>query len=156
MGGGGGERGLILPTLGVFLDLCFFFPRRRPEESASEIPVLPREVVQVLSQRLGHCVAQVPREGGTGGSLGQALLLLKFFIIISRWVTPPPPPSPAPLGWGVLASLHPPPMGGSWFESSQHRRIHPKCSAPRCWGGTEGTPPTHLWVLHPLSTPGLC
>lgn len=59
-------------------------PHRRPEESVSEIPVLPREVLQVLSQRLGHCVVQVPREEGAGGSLGQALLLLKFFIIICR------------------------------------------------------------------------
>lgn len=59
-------------------------PHRRPEESVSEIPVLPREVLQVLSQRLGHCVVQVPREEGPGGSLGQALLLLKFFIIICR------------------------------------------------------------------------
>ncbi|XP_065523059.1 neurobeachin-like protein 2 isoform X4 [Lathamus discolor] len=57
---------------------------RRPEESVSEIPVLPREVLQVLSQRLGQCVAQVPREEGAGASLGQALLLLKFFIIICR------------------------------------------------------------------------
>ncbi|KAF1565972.1 UNVERIFIED_CONTAM: Neurobeachin-like protein 2, partial [Eudyptes pachyrhynchus] len=57
---------------------------RRPEESASEIPALPREVLQVLSQRLGQCVAQVPREEGGGASLGQALLLLKFFIIICR------------------------------------------------------------------------
>ncbi|KFV74013.1 Neurobeachin-like 2, partial [Dryobates pubescens] len=57
---------------------------RRPEESVSEIPVLPREVLQVLSQRLGQCVAQLPREEGTGSSLGQALLLLKFFIIICR------------------------------------------------------------------------
>ncbi|KAK4826633.1 hypothetical protein QYF61_010561 [Mycteria americana] len=57
---------------------------RRPEESVSEIPVLPREVLQVLSQRLGQCVAQLPREEGGGTSLGQALLLLKFFIIICR------------------------------------------------------------------------
>ncbi|NXT30836.1 NBEL2 protein, partial [Pelecanoides urinatrix] len=65
---------------------------RRPEESVSEIPVLPPEVLQVLSQRLGQCVAQVRREEGGGTSLGQALLLLKFFIIICRWVTPPLPP----------------------------------------------------------------
>ncbi|NXJ86632.1 NBEL2 protein, partial [Trogon melanurus] len=60
---------------------------RRAEEPASELPVLPREVLQVLGQRLGQCVAQVPREEATGASLGQALLLLKFFIIICRWVT---------------------------------------------------------------------
>ncbi|OPJ87006.1 hypothetical protein AV530_007094 [Patagioenas fasciata monilis] len=57
---------------------------RRAEESVSELPVLPREVLQVLSQRLGQCVTQVPREEGAGTSLGQALLLLKFFIIICR------------------------------------------------------------------------
>ncbi|NXP08041.1 NBEL2 protein, partial [Thinocorus orbignyianus] len=57
---------------------------RRPEESVSEIPVLPREVLVVLSQRLGQCVVQIPREEGAGTSLGQALLLLKFFIIICR------------------------------------------------------------------------
>ena len=68
--------------------------------------MLPREVVQVLSQRLGHCVAQVPREEGGGAGLGQALLLLKFFIIICRWVTDPPGP---PTG----------PCDGSWFRSSQ-------------------------------------
>lgn len=69
----------------------------RAEESVSELPVLPREVLQVLSQRLGQCVTQVPREEGAGTSLGQALLLLKFFIIICRWVKPPqkyPPTSP--------------------------------------------------------------
>ncbi|NXJ97928.1 NBEL2 protein, partial [Corythaixoides concolor] len=65
---------------------------RRPEEpaSVSEIPVLPREVLQVLSQRLGQCVGQVPREEAGGAGLGQALLLLKFFIIICRWVMTPP------------------------------------------------------------------
>ncbi|KAM6088833.1 neurobeachin-like protein 2 [Chlamydotis macqueenii] len=57
---------------------------RRPEEPASEIPVLPREVVRVLSQRLGQCVGQIPRDEGGGAGLGQALLLLKFFIIICR------------------------------------------------------------------------
>ncbi|NXW51293.1 NBEL2 protein, partial [Nyctiprogne leucopyga] len=57
---------------------------RRAEEPVSEIPVLPREVLQVLSQRLGQCVGQVTRGEGGGTSLGQALLLLKFFIIISR------------------------------------------------------------------------
>ncbi|KAM8967194.1 neurobeachin-like protein 2 [Pelodytes ibericus] len=53
---------------------------RRPEESASEIPVLPRDVLRVLSQQLGHCTADI----SSRGCLSQALLLLKFFIIISR------------------------------------------------------------------------
>ncbi|XP_068091322.1 neurobeachin-like protein 2 isoform X2 [Hyperolius riggenbachi] len=53
---------------------------RRPEDSASEIPVLPRDVLQVLSQQLGHCAEDLTEQS----SLNQALLLLKFFIIISR------------------------------------------------------------------------
>uniref|UniRef100_A0A7M4E3Q1 Neurobeachin-like protein 2 n=1 Tax=Crocodylus porosus TaxID=8502 RepID=A0A7M4E3Q1_CROPO len=44
---------------------------RRPEDSISEIPLLPRDVLHVLSQQLTHC-------------LSQALLLVKFFIIICR------------------------------------------------------------------------
>ncbi|XP_018427338.1 PREDICTED: LOW QUALITY PROTEIN: neurobeachin-like protein 2 [Nanorana parkeri] len=53
---------------------------RRPEDSSSEIPVLPRDVLQVLSQQLGHCAEDLKEPA----SLNQALLLLKFFIIISR------------------------------------------------------------------------
>ncbi|XP_026698479.1 neurobeachin-like protein 2 [Athene cunicularia] len=86
---------------------------RRPEEPVSEIPVLPQEVLQVLSQRLGHCVAQVPREEGGGASLGQALLLLKFFIIICREIISAKEKSkykfaPAPL----------PPEFGAFFQES--------------------------------------
>ncbi|XP_063308911.1 neurobeachin-like protein 2 isoform X7 [Pelobates fuscus] len=55
---------------------------RRPEES--EIPVLPRDVLRVLSQQLGHCTADIAGGNSGDGSLHQALLLLKFFIIISR------------------------------------------------------------------------
>ncbi|XP_063780672.1 neurobeachin-like protein 2 isoform X2 [Pseudophryne corroboree] len=53
---------------------------RRPEDNASEIPVLPRDVLQVLSQQLGDCAADIK----ANVSLNQALRLLKFFIIISR------------------------------------------------------------------------
>ncbi|XP_040211167.1 neurobeachin-like protein 2 isoform X2 [Rana temporaria] len=53
---------------------------RRPEDSTSEIPVLPRDVLQVLSQQLGHCTEDLKEHS----TLNQALLLLKFFIIISR------------------------------------------------------------------------
>lgn len=101
------------------------FPRRRPEESVSEIPVLPREVLQVLSQRLGQCVAQVPREEGGGASLGQALLLLKFFIIICRWVTAH---HHCGVGGGGGRSWLPPYHGGSRVRSSRRCRISPKRS----------------------------
>ncbi|KAG9471909.1 hypothetical protein GDO78_022334 [Eleutherodactylus coqui] len=53
---------------------------RRPEDSSSEIPVLPRDVLKVLSQQLGLCAEDLEADL----SLNQALLLLKFFIIISR------------------------------------------------------------------------
>uniref|UniRef100_A0A670JUE8 Neurobeachin-like protein 2 n=1 Tax=Podarcis muralis TaxID=64176 RepID=A0A670JUE8_PODMU len=44
---------------------------RRPEDSVSEIPLLPCDVLQTLTQQLTSC-------------LNQALLLIKFFIIICR------------------------------------------------------------------------
>ncbi|NXL71966.1 NBEL2 protein, partial [Leptocoma aspasia] len=100
------ERVIALPSL----------EPRRPEDLGSEIPALPREVLQVLSQRLGHSVALGTRDGDRGTGLGQALLLLKFFIIICRWVTPNPavppfPPAPGPGFHGaapVLGVLCPP------------------------------------------------
>ncbi|XP_034615649.1 LOW QUALITY PROTEIN: neurobeachin-like protein 2 [Trachemys scripta elegans] len=57
---------------------------RRPEDSVSEIPLLPRDVLHVLSQQLAHCVAQIAREEAAEAGLGQALLHVKFFIIICR------------------------------------------------------------------------
>ncbi|KAM4688208.1 neurobeachin-like protein 2 [Discoglossus pictus] len=57
---------------------------RRPEDSASEIPVLPPYLLTVLSQQLGHCTEDISSPQGADASLCQALLLLKFFIIISR------------------------------------------------------------------------
>ncbi|XP_060638681.2 neurobeachin-like protein 2 [Anolis sagrei] len=57
---------------------------RRPEESVSEIPLLPRDVLQVLTQQLAHCVSQVSRQEVAEAGLHQALLLVKFFIIICR------------------------------------------------------------------------
>ncbi|XP_030052735.1 neurobeachin-like protein 2 isoform X1 [Microcaecilia unicolor] len=58
---------------------------RRPEDSASEIPLLPGDVLEVLSQQLGHCVHKLSgsQEAAEAG-LGQALLIIKFFIIICR------------------------------------------------------------------------
>ncbi|XP_065438613.1 LOW QUALITY PROTEIN: neurobeachin-like protein 2 [Chrysemys picta bellii] len=57
---------------------------RRPEDSVSEIPLLPRDVLHVLSQQMAHCVAQIAREEAAEAGLGQALLHVKFFIIICR------------------------------------------------------------------------
>lgn len=57
---------------------------RRPEDSVSEIPLLPRDVLHVLSQQLAHYVAQIAREEAAEAGLGQALLHVKFFIIICR------------------------------------------------------------------------
>ncbi|XP_039377605.1 neurobeachin-like protein 2 isoform X7 [Mauremys reevesii] len=57
---------------------------RRPEDSVSEIPLLPRDVLHVLSQQLAHCVAQIARGEAAEAGLGQALLHVKFFIIICR------------------------------------------------------------------------
>ncbi|XP_059585234.1 neurobeachin-like protein 2 isoform X1 [Alligator mississippiensis] len=57
---------------------------RRPEDSVSEIPLLPRDVLHVLSQQLTHCVAQISCKEAAEAGLSQALLLIKFFIIICR------------------------------------------------------------------------
>ncbi|XP_069501900.1 neurobeachin-like protein 2 isoform X3 [Ambystoma mexicanum] len=57
---------------------------RRPEDSVSEIPLLPRDVLQVLSQQLGSCVHKFSSQEAAEAGLGQALLLIKFFIIICR------------------------------------------------------------------------
>ncbi|XP_074841359.1 neurobeachin-like protein 2 isoform X2 [Carettochelys insculpta] len=57
---------------------------RRPEESVSEIPLLPRDVLHVLSQQLALYVTQISREEVAEAGLGQALLHIKFFIIICR------------------------------------------------------------------------
>ncbi|KAM8810447.1 neurobeachin-like protein 2 [Eudromia elegans] len=57
---------------------------RRPEEAPAEIPLLPREVLQVLSQQLGQCAGQVARGEAPAAPLARALLLLKFFIVIAR------------------------------------------------------------------------
>ncbi|KAM4705340.1 neurobeachin-like protein 2 [Rhinophrynus dorsalis] len=57
---------------------------RRPEDSASEIPVLPRDVLRVLSQQLRLCTENISTGQESDASLSQAFLLLKFFIIISR------------------------------------------------------------------------
>uniref|UniRef100_A0A8D2LF06 Neurobeachin-like protein 2 n=1 Tax=Varanus komodoensis TaxID=61221 RepID=A0A8D2LF06_VARKO len=62
----------------------------RPEESVSEIPLLPRDVLHVLTQQLAHCVPQSARQEVAEAGLGQALLIVKFFIIICRYVSAAP------------------------------------------------------------------
>ncbi|XP_053116915.1 neurobeachin-like protein 2 isoform X2 [Hemicordylus capensis] len=57
---------------------------RRPEDSVSEIPLLPCDVLHVLAQQLTLCVSQISHQEVAEAGLGQALLLVKFFIIICR------------------------------------------------------------------------
>ncbi|XP_041045681.1 neurobeachin-like protein 2 isoform X1 [Carcharodon carcharias] len=66
------------------IDVSSYEPlQRRPEEMAAEIPLLPGNVLQVLSQQLSQCVQRLSTEEAEAG-LGQALLLIKFLIIICR------------------------------------------------------------------------
>ncbi|XP_078072025.1 neurobeachin-like protein 2 isoform X4 [Mustelus asterias] len=66
------------------IDVSSYEPlQRRPEEMAAEIPLLPGNVLQVLSQQLNQCVQRLSTEEAEAG-LGQALLLIKFLIIICR------------------------------------------------------------------------
>ncbi|RXN00425.1 Neurobeachin-like protein 2 [Acipenser ruthenus] len=70
---------------------------RRPEESASEIPLLPRDLLQVLNSQLAHSTQRLSskqqdedeekekeKEKEKESGVGQALLLIKFLIIICR------------------------------------------------------------------------
>ncbi|XP_042328517.1 neurobeachin-like protein 2 isoform X2 [Sceloporus undulatus] len=57
---------------------------RRPEDSVSEIPLLPRDVLHVLTQQLTYCVSQISHQEVAEAGLNQTLLLVKFFIIICR------------------------------------------------------------------------
>ncbi|KAM3822734.1 neurobeachin-like protein 2 isoform 1-T1 [Vipera latastei] len=57
---------------------------RRPEDSVSEIPLLPLDVLQVLTQQFTSSVSQISRDEVAEAGLKQALLLTKFFIIICR------------------------------------------------------------------------
>lgn len=49
-------------------------PVCRPEEAGAEVPLLPRATLHVLAEQLD------------AGDLEQALLLLKLFIVLCRWV----------------------------------------------------------------------
>ncbi|XP_041104104.1 neurobeachin-like protein 2 isoform X1 [Polyodon spathula] len=63
---------------------------RRPEECASEIPLLPQDLLQVLSSQLAHSTQrlsskqQEEEEEEEENGVGQTLLLIKVLIIICR------------------------------------------------------------------------
>uniref|UniRef100_A0A8C4XCF7 Neurobeachin-like protein 2 n=1 Tax=Erpetoichthys calabaricus TaxID=27687 RepID=A0A8C4XCF7_ERPCA len=57
---------------------------RRPEESSSEIPLLPKDVLNILSNQLGHRAHQLTAGEDVQNNIKQSLLLLKFLIIICR------------------------------------------------------------------------
>ncbi|XP_033848417.3 neurobeachin-like protein 2 isoform X3 [Acipenser ruthenus] len=62
---------------------------RRPEESASEIPLLPQDLLQVLSSQLAHSTQRLSSEQEEEdeeeeSGVGQTLLLIKALIIICR------------------------------------------------------------------------
>lgn len=59
-------------------------PPHRPEEAGAEVPLLPLDSLNVLAKQLDH------------RDLGQALLLLKLFIVLCRW----PPWGPPQVGLG--------------------------------------------------------
>ncbi|XP_069051092.1 neurobeachin-like protein 2 [Lepisosteus oculatus] len=57
---------------------------RRPEESSSEIPLLPRDVLVLLSNQLWHSAIQLSGQEQQSGAAAHPLLLIKFLIIICR------------------------------------------------------------------------
>ncbi|XP_028984475.1 neurobeachin-like protein 2 isoform X2 [Betta splendens] len=57
---------------------------RRLEDSSSEVPLLPREVLVLLSTQLWHSVLHLSRSAEDNGSTPHPLLLIKFFIIVCR------------------------------------------------------------------------
>ncbi|KAG9337760.1 hypothetical protein JZ751_028258 [Albula glossodonta] len=56
---------------------------RRPEDSCSEVPLLPREVLVLLSTQLWHSALHLSGQE-QNSSIPHPLLLIKFFIIICR------------------------------------------------------------------------
>ncbi|KAG2465108.1 NBEL2 protein, partial [Polypterus senegalus] len=55
-----------------------------PEDSSSEIPLLPKDVLNILSNQLGHRGHQLTAGEDVQNNIKQSLLLLKFLIIICR------------------------------------------------------------------------
>ncbi|XP_072317552.1 neurobeachin-like protein 2 isoform X1 [Eucyclogobius newberryi] len=57
---------------------------RRPEESSSEVPLLPREVLVFLSTQLWHSALHLSHASDQNSEAPHPLLLIKFFIIVCR------------------------------------------------------------------------
>ncbi|KAM4736367.1 neurobeachin-like protein 2 isoform 1-T1 [Anableps anableps] len=57
---------------------------RRLEESSSEVPLLPREVLVFLSTQLWHSALHLSSATEHNGNTPHPLLLIKFFIIVCR------------------------------------------------------------------------
>ncbi|CAL9705848.1 unnamed protein product [Knipowitschia caucasica] len=65
------------------IDVASLEPRR-VEESSSEVPLLPREVLVLLSKQLWHSTLQLTNTAEQNSSTPHPLLLIKFFIIVCR------------------------------------------------------------------------
>ncbi|XP_036071922.1 neurobeachin-like protein 2 isoform X9 [Oryzias melastigma] len=57
---------------------------RRLEEGSSEVPLLPREVLVLLSTKLWHSALHLSSSSEENSSTPHPLLLIKFFIIVCR------------------------------------------------------------------------
>ncbi|KAJ0000349.1 hypothetical protein NQD34_012191 [Periophthalmus magnuspinnatus] len=65
------------------IDVASLEPRRL-EESSSEVPLLPREVLVFLSTQLWHSALHLSHTSDQNSSAPHPLLLIKFFIIVCR------------------------------------------------------------------------
>ncbi|XP_055019301.1 neurobeachin-like protein 2 isoform X2 [Boleophthalmus pectinirostris] len=65
------------------IDVASLDPRRL-EESSSEVPLLPREVLVFLSTQLWHSTLHLSHTSDQNSSTPHPLLLIKFFIIVCR------------------------------------------------------------------------
>ncbi|KAF3691862.1 Neurobeachin-like protein 2 [Channa argus] len=65
------------------IDVQSLVPRRL-EDCSSEVPLLPREVLVLLSTQLWHSVLYLSRSAEHNSSTPHPLLLIKFFIIVCR------------------------------------------------------------------------
>ena len=75
----------------------------RPEEAGAEVPLLPRDALHVLAEQLDE------------GDLEQALLLLKLFVILCRWV---------PVVFSTVRECALLGRGGGWLVTGTSPVIH--------------------------------
>lgn len=59
-----------------------FWPRL---DEPSEVPLLPRDLLEFLGTQLGRSVLHLSADGDHSSSTPHPLLLLKFFTIVCRW-----------------------------------------------------------------------